>query len=337
MSNSRMTADFSSPAVRRARILLLAILPLIALLIYLDGQRYDSGLLDFKKAGARLSPLMGLFPDQSAGLARQGEFQRFLKENLHEYVNGHAEYYLSAGFKELLVGEYGDAGAADKPRVVVDLFDMGKPLFAFGVLTGEGNNDGPEAGIGEMGFRDPRGLRFIMGPYYVKMTAFDDAVPLEEIGKSLVAAAGKSPGAMMTGFRFPEFGTAGATRFIKEKYRGLDFFNQVVERSFVWQGAGVQAFQAGGSKVESREIEERLTAFLQSEEIPVETVEKGGLTVHRVRDPYEGEWFFLRAGERLIGAFGLPLEDAWSPLQRFVGSQPGGESPPVEPVRGGVQ
>ncbi|MBF0263200.1 MAG: hypothetical protein HQL97_15325, partial [Magnetococcales bacterium] len=325
------------PSVRRARLLLLALLPLIASLVYLDGQRYDPGLLDFKKAGARLSPLMGLFPDKSAGLGRQGEFQRFLKENLHEYVNGHAEYYLSAGFKELLVGEYGDAGTTAKPRVVVDLFDMGKPLFAFGVLTGEGNNDGPDAGIGDMGFRDPRGLRFIIGPYYVKMTAFDDTAPLEEIGKSLVAAAGKTTGGKVAGFRFPEFGIPGATRFIKEKYRGLDFFNQVVERSFTWNGSGVQAFQAGGSEAESREIEARLKGFLRAEEIPVETIEKEGLTVNQVQDPYEGAWFFLRAGERLIGAFGLPLQEAWGPLRGFVASVPGGERLPEEPPKGGVR
>ncbi|MBF0417279.1 MAG: hypothetical protein HQL86_03415 [Magnetococcales bacterium] len=306
------------PATRRVRLLLLGLLPVIGLLIYQDGQRYDPGLLDFKKAGARLSPLMSLFPEQSAGLSRQGEFQRFQKENLHEYVNGHAEYYLSAGFKSLLVGEYGDTGATAKPRVVVDLYDMGKPLFAFGVLTGEGNNDSPEAGIGDLGFRDPRGLRFIVGPYYVKMTAFDDTAPLEPLAKSLVAAVGKGAGDKVAGFRFPEFGTPNATRFIKEKYRGLDFFNQVVERSFTWNGTNLQAFQAGGSEIESREIETRLIDFLGQEEIPVETVEQNGLTVKRVRDPYEGEWFFLQTGEQLIGAFGLPLDEAWPALQQFM-------------------
>ncbi|MEO5345458.1 MAG: hypothetical protein H7834_03650 [Magnetococcus sp. YQC-9] len=312
------TSTTASPAVRRARFLLLVLLPIIAFLIYRDGQRYDPGLLDFKQAAARLSPLLALFPDQAANLIRAGEFHRFQKENLHEYVNGHAEFYISAGFKELVTGEYANPGEAAKPRVVVDLFDMGKPLFAFGVLTGEGNNDGPDAGVGDMGFRDARGLRFIVGPYYIKMTAFDDAVPLEEFGKSLVKAAGKTPGVKMAGVRFPEFGTPGATRFIKEKYRGLDFFNLVIERSFVWEGKNVQAFLAGGSKEESRELESRLLQFLQQEEILVEAVEREGVTIRRVRDPYEGEWFFVNGGERLIGAFGMALEAAWTPLTRFL-------------------
>ncbi|MBF0341568.1 MAG: hypothetical protein HQL95_11495 [Magnetococcales bacterium] len=316
---------------RWARIGVLALLPMIAGIIHWDGQRYDPGLLDFKNAAARLSPLVGLFPERTAGVVRQGELRRFNKENLHEYVNGHAEYYISAGFKELVVGEYGVEGEQQgRPKVVVDLFDMGKPLFAFGVLTGEGGNEGREAGIGEMGFLDPRGLRFIAGPYYVKMTAFADGAPLELLGRALAGSMGKTAGARMEGLRFPEYGKPLATRFIKENYRGMDFFSQVLERSFEWEGQTIQAFQTGESAAQSREVESRLLEFLQKDQIPVERRDIAGQGIHVVQDRYEGEWFFLRAGERLMGAFGIPLDKAATPLKEYFthGGQTDGGSHP---------
>ncbi|MBF0271065.1 MAG: hypothetical protein HQL98_03160 [Magnetococcales bacterium] len=318
MAGIRGATRQESVGVGRARVGLLALLPLIAWGVYWEGQRYDPGLLDFKNAAARLSPLVALFPERAEGLARLGETRRFDRESLHEYVNGHAEFFISAGFKELVVGEYGLPQEASRPKVVVDLYDMGKPLFAFGVLTGEGGDGGPEAGVGEMGFAESRGLRFISGPYYVKMTAFDEGAPLKAMGQALVKAMGQAGVAKAQGFRFPEFGKPLATRFIKENYRGLDFFDQVVERSFQRGDQTIQAFQVMGSEARNLELESKLLAFLKGEEIPVERLEKEGLVLFQVQDPYEGEWFFLRTQEQVIGAFGIPLDAAWTPLKEFV-------------------
>ncbi|WP_236861770.1 DUF6599 family protein [Candidatus Magnetominusculus xianensis] len=289
---------------------MLALLPLIGYGVWLDGQSYDPGLLDFKQAGVRLSPMVDFLPERVGGLARQGEARRFGKENLHDYVNGHAEFFIGAGFKELIVGEYGDG---TRPGVVVDLYDMDKPLFAFGVVTQETQPDAQPVAIGEMGSGDARGLRFIFGPYYIKMTAFAEGAPLEEIGKLLINNMGKVGGGVRS-FAFPEWGRPTATRFIKDNYRGLDFFDHVVERTFQWEGREVQGFLVG----EGRGLEQRLTAFLAREGIPVKQVAHQGLMVTVVDDPYEGTWFFLRDREQLLGAFGLPLEAALGPLQRFV-------------------
>ncbi|MEO5331145.1 MAG: hypothetical protein H7839_03915 [Magnetococcus sp. YQC-5] len=295
---------------------LLALLPVITLGVWLEGQRYDPGLLDFKSAAVRLSPLVAFFPDQVAGLHRLGELRRFSKENLHEYVNGHAEFFITAGFQELVVGEYGRLGETGRPQVVVDIYEMGKPLFAFGVVTQETQPDAQPSLIGEMGNADSRGLRFILGSRYIKMTAFEDGVPLETLGRTLVQSMGKMGSVGI--FHFPEFGTPLTTRFVKESYRGLDFFNNVIERSFQWQDRTIQAFLAGDSATASQELERRLTEFLQQEKIPVARVEQDGLVVYVVTDPYEGEWFFLRNQEQVIGAFGMALEAARTPLKRFV-------------------
>ncbi|MBF0179790.1 MAG: hypothetical protein HQM03_07160 [Magnetococcales bacterium] len=291
------------------RWLLLALLPAIAWGVWRDGQHYDPGLLDFKQAGARLSPLAELLPARAGELPRLGEPRLFGKENLHDYVNGHAVFFISAGFTQLAVGEYGSGG---RPTVVVDIYEMGKPLHAFGVISQEASPGARPVAIGEMGSRDGRGLRFIVGSRYVKLTAFADDAPLEAVGEAVARAAGGEAG--LVKFRFPELGEELATRFFKEGYRGLDFFVNVLERTFRREGKEVQAFLAE----DGAQLEKKLNAFLAREGIPLVREEREGRVVILVKDPYEGEWFYLRDGERLLGAFGIPLDAAWGPVQRFL-------------------
>ncbi len=296
---------------------LLALLPLIAVGVWLDGQRYDPGLLDFKKAAARLSPLVAYFPKQAAGLTRLGEVRRYQKENLHEYVNGHAEFFIGAGFRELIVGEYGTGKESGGAQVVVDLYDMGKPLHAFGVVTEESQPGAQPSAIGEMGSLDSRGLRFILGPYYIKISAFDDGEQLERLGQLFVESIGQV-GKGVARFEFPDFGPPLTTRFIKDNYRGLDFFDHVLERAFEWQGQKIQLFLVGDSPLASQEIRDRLLAFYQKDGIEVEPLKRDGLSLFMVHDPYEGEWFFVQDQSRLIGVFGISIDAAMAPLKRFI-------------------
>jgi len=73
------------------------------------GRRQRSG-----SAGGRLPASLG-------GRQRVGAPRPFSRDTLYEYVNGHAEYYLSAGFEGLAVGEYG-ADAQGQPSLVVNLW-----------------------------------------------------------------------------------------------------------------------------------------------------------------------------------------------------------------------
>ena len=87
------------------RALLIALLPILALLFYLDGQNYDPGLVDFQSGEATaFSPAADLFPETIAGLTRTGQIRRFGKDDLYEYINGHADYFIGAGFRGLAVG-----------------------------------------------------------------------------------------------------------------------------------------------------------------------------------------------------------------------------------------
>ncbi len=196
------------------RLGLMVLLPILAAAIYLDGQRYDPDLVEFAPRGNAAGPDASLLGESIAGMPRAGQVRGYDEETLYEYINGHAEYFIGAGFRGLLVGEYGDTGDG-QPALVVNLHDMGKPLNAFGVLVDEAG-DQQSVEVGAMGFRSLRGLSFILGPYYVQMSLFGDGLSAETAGADLARGLAETVDGQDLAFRFPDLGTVTGTRFVKE-------------------------------------------------------------------------------------------------------------------------
>jgi hypothetical protein len=300
------------------RLALIALLPLLALLLYLDGQRYDPDLVQLEARHGSALPAPSLFPDSLAGVQRTGQVRHFDKANLYQYIDGHAEYFLDAGFRALAVGEYGDTGNG-QPALVVSLYDMGAPLNAFGVLVDEaGDQEAVE--IGSMGFRSGQGLNFIHGPFYVQMSLFDDTLPLDAAGADLarnLAEQEKDPG---FAFQFPNLGQVTSTRFVKEDYHGLGFLSQVLERGFKRDGEEMQAFLLQGSEAEIGGLVAAFEDFFGEDEMPYQRIERDGLVFFEVQDPYEGEWFFVPLSTRLVGVY-TPLDDSLiAAIAKYAGS-----------------
>ena len=305
-----MASPLPVPAPARWTLLLLP--PLLAAGLYWQSRHFDHGLFDLQAhgPGAAATGMAALLPAMLLGQERVGRVRSFSKDNLYEYVDGHAEYYLSAGFKGLAVAEYG-ADAQGQPTLVVDLWDMGKPLQAFGVLMDQAGPDAVALGGDLLGFRTSGGVSLAHGRFYLQLSAFGggDPTPAVQAVQALQAALGpvRETGPALADF--PDLGEVVATRFVKEAYHGLDLLGNVIERRFARDGTEIEAFVIQGSTEKTRELEGRLLAFLDGEGIGHDTVTIAGHAVHRVSDPYEGDWFFFAAGDRLVGAF-APLDTA---------------------------
>ncbi|MBF0176521.1 MAG: hypothetical protein HQL63_06700 [Magnetococcales bacterium] len=287
------------------RVLLLLLPPLLALAVWFDGQHYDPGLLEFQKGSHVTSEMAHMFPDSLGPLKKMGSVREYTRENLYEYINGHADFFIGAGFRHLTVGEYGPSGAR-QPSLVVDLYDMGKPMFAFGVLMEQKSSQSQTVHVGEMAFVADRTLSLIKGPYYVRLAAFSDEGSLQETAALLAGKIVPKTGEESDlSFSFPDFGNVGDTRFIKENYRGMNFLNHVVERSFSGEkGESRTAFLIVGTPEETAALEKALLSFLQGEEIPYRLEPQGDAKIVRISDRYEGDWVLAIGRQRLLGVFG---------------------------------
>ncbi len=288
-----------------SRWFLSLLLPLIGLLIYWEGQDYDPGLVQLQ---ARTQPLIPPLPEQLVGLPRFGQLRTYNTDNLYEYINGHAEYYLSAGFKALTVAEYAPK-ATQQPQLVINLYHMGEPLFAFGALMGELAPDAkPVDAIDGMAFAVGSGVNLILGPYYAQISSFDEQIDPARAGTTLIEAIilqGLDEAAELD-LRFPVLGETVGTYFVKQDYRGLGFLHNVLERVFRVGEDEITAFLINGSPENISKTVKALHGFLRKDEIPFEQQTFEGMSYHLIDDPYEGQWFFVTGENRLLGAFAAP-------------------------------
>ena len=66
------------------------------------------------------------------------------RDTIYKHINGGAELYLAYGFKEVLVRKY---LGPNNIEMVLDIYDMGNSMDAFGVFSTEREDD--EAGVGQ--------------------------------------------------------------------------------------------------------------------------------------------------------------------------------------------
>jgi hypothetical protein len=291
------------------RILLAGLLPVIAVLLYFEGQRYDPALIRFDRIQSDSGTTIGLLPGSIEGFSLLGRVRSYTKDNLYEYVDGHAEYFISAGFAGLAVGEYGASNTAGPdPDVTIDIYDMGKSIQAFGVLSDESGGNLVAMKGGLTGFRFPAGISFASGRYYVKISTYTNNVPLEAIAVRVAGSLGEASGSFPELTGLPDIGAVAATRFIKEAYRGLDFLNNVIEREYNVGGSTVDVFIVTKETGDIDEITESFMKYFKQSGIPYTGINRGNSTVYAISDPYEGDWSMIVFPESLIGVFGAPDE-----------------------------
>jgi hypothetical protein len=287
------------------RFILLALLPVIAFVIYLEGQSYDPSLIRFTPSDISTGKEAALLPREVRGFNRSGQVRLYSKENLHEYINGHAEYFLSAGFKMLAVGEYIRAGTdPSQPDIVVDIYDMGKGIHAFGVLSDEIGDNAATLNVGMMGAKTSQGVSFIRGKFYVRIALFQDALPIDDFAERIDEMIGSSKENFTVFSRLPEPGEVIATRFVKESYKGLDFANNVVEREYLVGRGTVFVSLVTGSEAEMNNLISSYLEFFKDSEIPYKEKDRGGHKMYRVMDPYEGVWHLLLLSDSVFGIYG---------------------------------
>ncbi|HUU26651.1 MAG TPA: DUF6599 family protein [archaeon] len=131
---------------------------------------------------ASLPSLAGLLPsdNESPGWKRTSDVRTFIPDNLWEYIDGGAEGYLVFNFQEVVTADYENKEAG--LQAVVDIYRMADRLCGFGIYAAERSYDAQFINTGSQGYVSGNALHFWQGPYYVKLTAFQEG---EEVAGQL--------------------------------------------------------------------------------------------------------------------------------------------------------
>jgi hypothetical protein len=309
------------PVPLKYRLLLIGLLPLIAAVLYFRGQNYDPALIDFKTTARREVPGPAALPhvlqesqplhvaQDIAGFRKMSEAHHYTRDNLYEHVDGHAEYFISAGFQGLTVTEYIASGStAAEAEIQVEVYDMGKSIQAFGVLADESGEDPTPVSVGTMGYKTSDGVNFIKGRYYVKISAFSPKTEVIKFAKGFAEtlSAGQDPFQVFS--KFPDIGKVVSTKFAKEGYRGLDFLHNVIEREYSTDSGRIKVALMSGSEPEMRALLSSFLDYFGRSGMRYEKTESSGGEVYRVIDKYEGNWLLIRSRDEIFGVFGTDDE-----------------------------
>jgi len=303
------------------RLLLIGLLPLIAGVLYLRGQKYDSALIDFKTAvrqdvlgpvaspqAIRESQPLPIAQD-IAGFRKLGEVHQYTKENLYEHVDGHAEYFISAGFQGLTVTEYiAEGSKATQAEIEAEVYDMGKSIQAFGVLADESGESPSPAPVGTMGYKTSSGVNYIRGRYYVKISAFSPKTPVIKFAQGFADTLPAGQDTFEVFSKFPDLGKVENTRFAKEGYRGLDFLHNVIEREYSTGSGKIKVALMAGNEHETQSLLSSFLDYFRKSGMRYEKTERGGREMYKVMDKYEGNWFLVRSRDEVFGVFGTDDE-----------------------------
>ena len=131
-----------------------------------------------------LAATAALIPEV-AGFTPLVPTQSYGPDNLSDKIDGKAELYLSAGFKEMSCRSFG-LGGSGGAHVEVFLYDMGSAPNAYAVFSGQRRSGSPTIPLTANAYATANALFFTQGKFYVEIVA-DRAS--ETLQKSLEAYA----------------------------------------------------------------------------------------------------------------------------------------------------
>jgi hypothetical protein len=184
-------------------------------------------------------------------------------------------------------------------QVVVDIFDMGSSLNAFGVYSSERSPDLRFVTIGAEGNATDFTLKFFQGLYYVKLTAFGGSTGaslMESLAKTIEQriGAGKTMPAGLS--LLPREGLVPhSEKYVKRSPLGHDFLGPAYMASY---GTSLLVVSEAGSATQAQEWLGLLAAHFRGTgkvaPWPVMPAARRG------SNGFEGEWLFLSRGRYAV-------------------------------------
>jgi hypothetical protein len=255
---------------------ILAALSLIAVGLLIQQSRFNPAVIVAMRApdkgrpqaaaGQAAAATAALIPEVE-GFTPQTPTQSYGPDNLSDKIDGKAELYLAAGFKEMSCRSFG-LDAAGGAHVEVYLYDMGSAPNAYAVFSGQRRSGSPNSSLTANAYATTNALFFTQGKYYVEIVADRAAATLqkslESYAKALLAklpAAGETPDAAAL---FPKEGLARDTvRLSAADTFGLEGFNNVLTGEYSLKGGKAAAFIAQRDTPEQAQAEaKRYLEFL---------------------------------------------------------------------------
>jgi hypothetical protein len=250
---------------------ILAVLGLIAVGLLIQQSRFNPAVIVAMRApelkgrpqavsGPALAATAALLPEV-VGYTPLAPTQSYGPETLSDKIDGKAELYLAAGFKEMSCRSFG-LGAIEGAHVEVLLYDMGSAPNAFAVFSGQRRSGSPSSSLTANAYATTNALFFTQGRFYVEIVADRASAALqsslESYAKALLAKIPAEGEAQDAAALFPKEGLVRETvRLCAADTFGCEGLNNMLTGEYTLKNGKATAFVARRDTPEQARAEAR--------------------------------------------------------------------------------
>ena len=207
-------------------------------------------------------------------------------DNLWEYINGQADFFIDYGFVRVDTAEY--RNDQESSSVVLEIYRMGRPQEAFGIFAAERTPDDRPLEIGAQAYLGTNVLGFWQAEQYVKLTSFDEGPDVEQslisLAEEISSRIPSEARELETLLLFPEDGRIEASeRFIPKNFLGQPYLTNAYRVDYTRDTHKVQLFLVEtGSSEEAKSHFDRLVEFYRGRnqaDVIVDTTEDPAMLI----------------------------------------------------------
>lgn len=229
--------------------------------------------------------------------------------NLWKYINGGASIYLAYDFEELVT--FTTIHKNSRIEIVVDIYDMAKPINAYGIYSVQQCPDGKPIEWGCDGSLCGGSLYFWQDRYYVKLIPYYITPRADKLLPELAGTISrKLPDVKVLPRQlavFPEDGRIkNSDRYMKKDILGQDYFQNGFRMEYDLKGQQYTILLIEGTTPqETARNFKRYRAYLDEEGKIIEKISGVGVESFHGEDRYYGTVVFARRTRFIIGVLGL--------------------------------
>jgi hypothetical protein len=253
------------------------------------------------------------------GWKLEGKPYRYIPQDLYEYINGAADFFIAYGFNDLTGANFSPV-SGENDAVTIDIYDMGDKLNAFGVFQSRRDSRASSLNIGTASVGSDDYIAFYKDRFYVEIQAY--IIIKKENGAlnnmaSIVAKHLPGDTSLPKEISYlPEEGKiAGSERYIRGGILGHAFLDRGIVCDYQIEGKKVSAFVAFlPSHKDAANALEQYRLFLIKSERKCLPIEGFGKHSFASQEPFHNKIIVTQEGKFVAGVYDLNTIEAGKPL-----------------------